>query len=63
MTYTLDDFCNDTRTALISNPGHAGRDEVRQHLEQLLKNKEFLDEYCGPDAENGVHTLFEDKVR
>ncbi len=61
MAYTLDDFCNDARAALTSKPGHAGRDEVRQHLEQLLTNQDFLDEHCGPNAEDGVHTLFEDK--
>ena len=61
MAYTLDDFCNDARTALTSKPGHAGRDEDRQHLEQLLTNDDFLAAHCGPSAESGIHTLFEDK--
>ncbi len=61
MAHTLEEFCNDARSALKSKPGHAGRDQVRQHLEQLLANKDFLDEPCSPDAENGIHTLFEDK--
>jgi predicted metal-dependent enzyme (double-stranded beta helix superfamily) len=60
MSYTLDDLCADTRQSLKSKPGHEGREEVRQHLERLLSDKEFLAEHCGPDAKVGKYRLYSD---
>ncbi len=60
MAYTLENFCNDTRQTLTTKSGYDSREEVRQNLEKLLTNTDFISEHCGPDAENGVHTLFED---
>ena len=61
MAYTLEEFCTDTRQALKENPGHAGRDKVRELLEKLLDNKDFVAANCGPDAREGIHTLYHDK--
>ena len=36
--YSLEDFVADTRHSLKSKPGPEGVEEVRQHLEQLLRN-------------------------
>lgn len=60
MAYTLDRFCDDARAALKADTGDGGRDKVRQSLERLLANGEFVAERCGPDAERGVHTIYED---
>ena len=60
MSYTLDDLCSDTRQSLKSQPGHAGREETRQHLEKLLKDKEFLAEHFGPGAKTGKFRLYSD---
>lgn len=61
MTYTLEQFCADTREALTSTPGRAGREKVQKFLEKLVStNKEFVAEHCGPDAEPGVHLIYHD---
>ena len=60
MSYTLDDLCADTRQSLKLKPGREGREEVRQHLEKLLSDKDFLAEHCGPDAKVGKFRLYSD---
>ena len=58
--YDLDQFIADCRTALSRDPGRAGREEVRQKLEHLLKNKDFVEKYCGDDQPAGIKVLYED---
>lgn len=60
MTYTLEAFCRDCRETLTSDPGHGGRDRVRQHLEKLLTDAAFVEEYLGDDQPEGRRTLYED---
>ena len=60
MSYSLEQFCEDCREALTSNPGHEGRDSVRNKLENLLVDDEFRMTYLGNDQEPGVKTLYED---
>jgi len=60
MSYTLEQFCTDCRAAIKADPGDGGREKVRQNLERLLHEKDFVDANCGPDAERGVHTLYQD---
>ena len=60
MAYTLEEFCRDCRTHLGEDPGPPGREKVRLDLERLLRVPDFVDEYCGPDAERGVHVLYDD---
>jgi predicted metal-dependent enzyme (double-stranded beta helix superfamily) len=61
MSYSLDDFCNQTRAILQQNDDHDGRDSVRQKLELLLSDPAFCATYAGPDSDPGVNQIFEDK--
>jgi hypothetical protein len=61
MTYTLDAFIKDARSALGTHDGPAGREQVRALLEKLLANPGFVAEAVGPDAPLGTRKLYEDK--
>ena len=61
MPYGLDQFIADCRATLSRDPGPAGREEVRQKLERLLTNKEFVAQTCGDDVPHGLKVLYEDK--
>jgi predicted metal-dependent enzyme (double-stranded beta helix superfamily) len=60
MAYDLEQFIADCRTTLTRDPGPAGRNEVMKNLEHLLKNQEFVEEYCGNDQPAGIKVLYED---
>jgi predicted metal-dependent enzyme (double-stranded beta helix superfamily) len=60
MAYGLEEFCADCRASLRADPGPGGRERIRQALEKLLVNQDFLAAHCGPDAEPGRHTLYHD---
>jgi hypothetical protein len=45
--YTLEQFVAETRRSLEEKPGPAGVEEVRQHLEQLLRNSTLLKDHLG----------------
>lgn len=60
MAYDLEDFCEDCRSAYDADTKNADLEKIRTSLEQLLKNQTFVQAHCGPDAENGIHTLFRD---
>ena len=60
MSYDLDQFISDCRTALTRDPGPDGREEVRAKLERLLENKDFVEEYCGDNVPRGLKVLYED---
>ena len=60
MSYTLKDFCADTRSILSARDDRDGHDEVRQKLEQLLGDADFCAEYVGPDNEAGLSQIYED---
>jgi hypothetical protein len=62
MPYTLNDFAADCRNALSDDPGPAGRQQVRDHLCQLLKEDRFVDAHCGPDVKPGTSLLYEDDI-
>lgn len=59
MAYTLDEFCNDCHTALKKDPGAAGREEIRAHLEKLLVNEEFVKEHLSGQG-SGKTLLYHD---
>ena len=61
MAYELQQFIDDTRAALRQDPGPAGRETVRQNLERLLANGNFVAKTCGDDAPLGLQVLYEDK--
>jgi predicted metal-dependent enzyme (double-stranded beta helix superfamily) len=60
MAYELDDFCEDCRSAYDAETKNADLEKIRTSLEKLLTNQTFVEAHCGPDAENGIHTLFRD---
>lgn len=60
MSYSLEDFCDQTREILKTRDNPDGRDEVRQCLERLLEDKDFCAEYVGPDNEAGLAQIYED---
>ena len=60
MAYTLDAFCGDCAAILREDAGPGGKERVRINLERLLANQQFVDEGLGPDAAEGVDTLYRD---
>ena len=60
MAYELDDFCEDCKDLIDPATGKKDLDAVRNNLEKLCQNQEFVDATCGPDAKAGVHTLYRD---
>ena len=61
MPYNLEQFITDCRSTLGRDPGPAGRERVRDNLERLLSNKDFVEEYCGDDAPSGLKVMYEDR--
>lgn len=60
MAYTLAEFTDDCRAILLSDHGKTGHQGVRKKLERLLADPEFVSEFCGPDAEPGIRTVYRD---
>ena len=61
MAYELDQFISDCRAILQRDGGPKGREDVRQHLEKLLANKDFVARTCGEEVPTGLKVLYEDK--
>ena len=59
MPYDLDSFVADCRSILANDPGPAGRELVRQNLERLTSDREFLARYC-TDVKPSLTVLYED---
>lgn len=60
MAYTFEAFCADCKRILKDDPGPAGQEQVRVHLEKLLQDPEFEASHWAPDAETGRETTYED---
>ena len=60
MSYSFNQFIEDCREALRTDPGTPGVQAVSDNMRKLLENKDFVEEVFGPDAEIGVHRLHED---
>src|SRR5689334_15512671 len=60
MAYDLDQFIADCRTTLSRDPGPAGRQQVLQNLERLIRNADFVAKHCGDDQPTGIKVLYED---
>jgi len=59
MTYSLENFCMDSKASLLLDPGSGGREAIRAHLEKLLKNDAFIAEFL--ETQNrGKKVLFHD---
>jgi len=60
MAYGLDQFIADCRATLKRDPGPAGRETVRQLLERLLRDRDFIARHCSDTAPAGLHVLHDD---
>jgi len=60
MNDPLSQFSAACKAVLSENTGPDGRAQVRQLLEALLQNPDFIDRYCGAQAAPGLHVLYED---
>ena len=60
MTYGLDQFVKDIKTTLKADNGPGGRKAIRDKMELLLQNKEFLAKALPPDVTDGHRKLYED---
>lgn len=52
-------FASDCRAILLRDPGPDGRQRVRELLEGILRNQEFVNEYC-VRPRPGLYRLYED---
>ena len=59
MAYQLDQFIADCRSILARDPGPSGREEVRQRLERLLANPDFIKQHAEA-LPRGLHVLHDD---
>lgn len=60
MTYTIEQFAADCRTALSKDPGPAGREEVRRCVEKACGDAAFVERHLGPDNDSDRTILYED---
>jgi hypothetical protein len=59
MAVTLEKFAADCHAALATSPGTAGREQVRQLVEQVLADPKFVADYI-PEGTAERHVLYED---
>lgn len=60
MGQILDQFAAECHDILKQDTGPEALDQVRQRLEKVLVNKEFIAEHLGPDADSPRNILYED---
>ena len=60
MTYTLEAFAADCKSTLVAEPGPAGRERIREMLERVLADKEFLSTNFGIAADSDRNVLYRD---
>lgn len=60
MAYRFEDFCLDCRRILAGDPGPSGQEQVRAHLEKLLRDPDFEASHWTGEAEAGRRTTYED---
>ncbi len=60
MSYTLEQLATDCHDAIAADPGPAGREAVRRHLERALQDKDFVAAHLGPDNDIPRQKLYED---
>jgi hypothetical protein len=59
-TYGLDAFVKDIKTSLKADNGPGGRKAIRDKMELLLQNKEFVARALPPGSMDGHRKLYED---
>ncbi len=57
---TLEQFAADCRRILKTDSGPAGLEQVRQRLEECLKDASFVDTYLGPVETSARKVIYED---
>jgi hypothetical protein len=60
MSYTLEQLAADCHGALAADPGPAGREKARRHLERALADPAFVDDHLGDHATAPRSLLYED---
>jgi len=60
MAYTLAQFSQDCRAALLKDSGPAGREQVRRSVEKACSDPDFVASHLGPDNESERKILYED---
>ena len=60
MSYDLTEFVNDCRATLQADPGPAGRERIRQLLERLVQDTDFIAAHCSDSTPSGLHLLHDD---
>ncbi len=60
MGQILDQFAAECHDVLKQDTGPDGLEKVRQALEKVLVNKEFIAEHLGPDTDSPRNILYED---
>jgi hypothetical protein len=60
MSYTLEQFSQDCRQALLKDPGPAGREQVRKCVEKACSDPAFVAKHLGPDNDGERTILYED---
>ncbi len=60
MAITFEQFRDRARQALQADDGDGGREKVRQALEELLQNPDFVTDNCAADREAGIEEFYTD---
>ena len=60
MSYTLEQLAADCHDAIAADPGPAGREELRRHLERALQDEAFVEAHLGAHNDTPRKKLYED---
>ncbi|HEY9549025.1 MAG TPA: hypothetical protein VIR45_05940 [Kiloniellaceae bacterium] len=60
MSYTLEQLAADCHDAVAADPGPAGREAVRRHLERALSDTAFVEDYLGDHNQAPRSLLYRD---
>ena len=60
MSYSLENFCDDTRAILSTSDDPDGREKIRQKFELLIADEAFCAEHVGADNDSGMRQIYED---
>ena len=58
MSYLLESFCEDCSLSLANSK--MPQEEIRQSMEKLLSEPNFIEKYFSPEAEVGINVIHED---
>ena len=60
MSCTLEAFAADCKAKLITEPGPGGREKIREMLERVLADDEFMRTHFGNDRDSERNVLYRD---